>query len=53
MNSIYLVHKSIGELVDLFCGDSYALPLIGIMKPIPIQRSKPVSLQNLQPIFNC
>lgn len=24
-----------------------------VLKPIPNQRWKPVSLQNLQPIFNC
>jgi len=24
-----------------------------ILKPVPNQRWKPVSLQNLQPIFNC
>ena len=53
MNSVYLAYKSIGGMVDMIYGDSYPQPITLGGRPLPIQRSKPVSLQNLQPIFNC
>lgn len=54
MNRIFNIHKIIGEMADYsYYGGSPERIEKGAQKPIPNQRWKPVSLQNLQPIFNC